>query len=131
MIISPRRCSLPRYAHWQNINPLNAELNPIYHLLALLGAHHILHVSKMRVNYTTKGVPIDILVTNCTVFRLFAGGQTVSISTTASLNPLLRKRHQRNKIQTSHRACKQFCKIAWTSTYVRSQEMGKNYNIRG
>jgi hypothetical protein len=32
------------------INPLNAELNPICHLLALLGAHHILHVSRMRVN---------------------------------------------------------------------------------
>ena len=31
------------------INPLNAELNPICHLLALLGAHHILHVSKIRV----------------------------------------------------------------------------------
>jgi len=26
-------------------NPLNAELNPIYPLLALFGAHHILHVS--------------------------------------------------------------------------------------
>ena len=32
------------------INPLNAELNPICHLLALLGAHHILHVSRVRVN---------------------------------------------------------------------------------
>jgi hypothetical protein len=31
------------------INPLNAELNPICHLLALLGAHHILHVSRIRV----------------------------------------------------------------------------------
>ena len=31
------------------INPLNAKLNPIYHLLALLGAHHILHVSRIRV----------------------------------------------------------------------------------
>ena len=31
------------------INPLNAELNPIYHLLALLGAHHIFHVSGLRV----------------------------------------------------------------------------------
>jgi len=29
----------------------NAELNPICHLLALLGAHHILHVSRIRVNY--------------------------------------------------------------------------------
>jgi hypothetical protein len=28
---------------------LNAELNPIFHLLALLGAHHILHVSRIRV----------------------------------------------------------------------------------
>ena len=32
------------------INPLNAELNPICHLLALLGAHHIFHVSELRVN---------------------------------------------------------------------------------
>jgi len=30
-------------------NPLNVELNPICHLLALLGAHHILHVSRIRV----------------------------------------------------------------------------------
>jgi len=30
-------------------NPLNAELNPICHLLALLGAHHILHISMERV----------------------------------------------------------------------------------
>jgi hypothetical protein len=35
------------------INPLNAELNPIYHLLALLGAHHILHISRIRVNLGT------------------------------------------------------------------------------
>ena len=32
------------------LNPLNAELNPICHLLALVGAHHILHVSGIRVN---------------------------------------------------------------------------------
>jgi hypothetical protein len=30
-------------------NSLNAELKPICHLLALLGAHHILHVSRIRV----------------------------------------------------------------------------------
>jgi len=52
--------------HWENIpqlklhqyvrtylytkfNPLNAKLNPICHLLALL-AHHILHISRIRVN---------------------------------------------------------------------------------
>jgi hypothetical protein len=32
-----------------HINPLNAKLNPICHLLALIGAHHILHVSRIRV----------------------------------------------------------------------------------
>ena len=30
-------------------NPLNAEFSPICHLLALLAAHHILHVSRIRV----------------------------------------------------------------------------------
>jgi len=30
---------------------LNAELNPSCHLLALLGVHHILHVSRIRVNW--------------------------------------------------------------------------------
>ena len=34
-------------------NPLNAELNPICHLLALLGAHHFLHVCRIRVNSLT------------------------------------------------------------------------------
>jgi hypothetical protein len=32
-----------------NTNSSNAELNPICHLLALVGAHHILHVSRIRV----------------------------------------------------------------------------------
>ena len=32
------------------LNPLNAELNPIHHLLALVGAHHIPHVSRVRVH---------------------------------------------------------------------------------
>ena len=36
------------------INPLNAELNSICHLLALLGAHHILHVSGLRVKFKSK-----------------------------------------------------------------------------
>jgi ABC-type transporter lipoprotein component MlaA len=31
-------------------NPLNAELNPISHLLALAGAHHFVDVSRIRVN---------------------------------------------------------------------------------
>jgi len=34
-------------------NPLNFELNPICYLLALLGAHHFLHVSRIRVKSLT------------------------------------------------------------------------------
>ena len=35
------------------VNPLNAELIPICYLLALLGAHHFLHVSRIRVKSLT------------------------------------------------------------------------------
>ena len=35
------------------INPLNPELNPICYLLALLGARHFLHVSRIRVKLLT------------------------------------------------------------------------------
>ena len=31
------------------VNPLNPKLNPICYLLALLGAHHFLHVNRIRV----------------------------------------------------------------------------------
>ena len=34
-------------------NPLNPELNPICYTLALLGAHHFLHVSRIRVKLLT------------------------------------------------------------------------------
>jgi hypothetical protein len=42
--------------HCEEFNPLNAELNPICHSLPLLGAHHILHISRVRVKQkrTTK-----------------------------------------------------------------------------
>ena len=39
-------CAADRY-----IETLNAELNPICHLQALLGAHHILHVFRIRVKF--------------------------------------------------------------------------------
>jgi transposase len=35
------------------INPLNPELNPICYLLAILGAHHFLRVSRIRVKSLT------------------------------------------------------------------------------
>jgi len=40
---------------WMMFNPLNAELNPICYLLALL-AHHFLHVSRIRVKSLTLGL---------------------------------------------------------------------------
>jgi len=44
---------------------LNDKLNPICHLLALLGVYHILHVSRIRVNMLhvsmlTKGYIIKV-----------------------------------------------------------------------
>jgi hypothetical protein len=42
-----------------DISPLNTQLNPTCHLLALLGAHHILHVSWIRVKW--------VQVIKCTV----------------------------------------------------------------
>jgi hypothetical protein len=46
----------------RDINPLNAELNPICHLLALLGAQHILYVSRIRVKrIKLLSYPISIL----------------------------------------------------------------------
>ena len=37
----------------ERFNPLNPELNPICYLLALLGAHHFLRVSRIRVKSLT------------------------------------------------------------------------------
>jgi len=38
-----------------SFNPLKPELNPICYLLALLGAHHFLHVSRIRVKLLALG----------------------------------------------------------------------------
>jgi len=46
MVNTAETCSI----HIDDINPLNAELNPICHLLALVGVHNILHVSGVRFN---------------------------------------------------------------------------------
>jgi len=48
-------------------NPLNPELNPICYLLALLGAHHFLHVSRIRV----KSLTLRLLMTYIYMERLF------------------------------------------------------------
>jgi len=54
------------------INPLNAELNPICYLLALLGAHHFLHVSRIRVNCTVTGTGFVFFLWHCDPTRVMA-----------------------------------------------------------
>ena len=49
----PTQAHTCRNTNRGNINPLNPELNPICYLLALLGAHHFLHVSRIRVKLLT------------------------------------------------------------------------------
>jgi hypothetical protein len=61
IIVKPNKCTsavfnFTKYLlHVSSLNPLNAELNPICHLLALLGAHRILHVSRIRVKGPSSG----------------------------------------------------------------------------
>jgi len=45
-----------------SFNPLNAELNPICCSLALLGAHHFLHVSRISVKSLTHRLLIYIYI---------------------------------------------------------------------
>jgi hypothetical protein len=46
----------------EEIKPLNADLNLICHLLTLLGAHHILHVSGIRVTLrSSRGLIFSLL----------------------------------------------------------------------
>ena len=47
-----KKLMLLKLGVFNNFNPLNAELNPICYLLALL-AHHFLHVSRIRVKSLT------------------------------------------------------------------------------
>ena len=59
-----------------DINFLNTKLNPICHLLALLGSHHILHVTRIRVkaykhmkeDFTLKKSASDLI--QCRKFEL-------------------------------------------------------------
>jgi len=46
---------MPTDGRW-DFNHLNAKLNPICHLLVLLGDHRIFHVSGLRVNSAFKGL---------------------------------------------------------------------------
>jgi len=52
------------------LNPLSAELNPICHLLALLQAHHILHVSRIRVKHANFPSHVSVYIVRLT--KLFS-----------------------------------------------------------
>jgi hypothetical protein len=60
------------------INPLNAKLNPICHLLALLEAHHILHVSRVRLKTPDSSCFIsDVTYGNLAVDNVMNSRRTV------------------------------------------------------
>jgi hypothetical protein len=68
-------CGTNRHAHmcarndW--FNPLNDELNPICHLLALLGVHPTLHVSKIWVKLLF-AIKTDKIFSICAIHTLLA-----------------------------------------------------------
>jgi hypothetical protein len=83
-----------------HINPLNAELNPICHLLALLGTHIILHVSRIRVN-----ILLHIIPARYTIHRVYFY-LTMLYMFRALLSPIVR----------STKVCLRMCKFCGHST---------------
>jgi hypothetical protein len=57
------------FPYYSLFNPLNAKLNPICHLMALLGAHYIFHVSRLRVKEYDI-VETLVKVWNCIILKL-------------------------------------------------------------
>ena len=51
--VKPHKFWRTNFKTYLKINPLKPELNPICYLLALLGVHHFLHVSRIRVKLLT------------------------------------------------------------------------------
>jgi hypothetical protein len=52
----------------QTLNAFNAKLHSICHLLALLGAHHIFHISRIRVNHKCEKRiirPLSLFISIC------------------------------------------------------------------
>ena len=61
------------------INPLNAELNPICHLLALL-AHHFLHVSRIRVKSLTLRLLMSYIYIYICIYIYIYGAPILDVS---------------------------------------------------
>ena len=67
---------------------LNAELNPICHLLVLLGAHHILHFSRIRVKYASDSIRPLTTSTRIGLFTHSRSETVISISSSNETNSL-------------------------------------------
>ena len=62
-----------------SFNPLNAELNPICYLLALL-AHHFLHVSRIRVKSLTLGLLMSYIYIYIYTYIYIYGAPILDVS---------------------------------------------------
>ena len=58
------------------LNALNPELNPICYLLALLGAHHFLHINRIRV----KSLTIRLLMSYIYIYIYIYGAPILDVS---------------------------------------------------
>jgi len=65
----------PLPGFFNNFNPLNAELNPICYLLALL-AHHFLHVNRIRV----KSLTLRLLMSYIYIYIYIYGAPILDVS---------------------------------------------------
>jgi len=70
-------------------NPLNTKLNPICHLLALLEAHHIFHISRIRVNKLSKFLYNQIWYFMDTCPRIYTQDFFITFSASSSVTSFL------------------------------------------
>ena len=80
---------------------LNAELNPNCHLLVLLGTHHILHVSVVRVNMlVSHGAVLFAICPTPAAGTQFVGGQRLFIEYTDCTSAYLEAISSIHKLRT-------------------------------
>jgi hypothetical protein len=79
----------PVFSLRASINPLNAELNPIRHFLALLRAHHFVHVSRIRVKLHLRGSHATVRRCDARERLNKAGSSSRSTPIAASLRKVL------------------------------------------